>query len=232
VGAVPSPRNVWAADRKEWRGSAFAKASADAVKNLPTAKRQNNSNPLMPRILTILADGFEEIEATTPIDLLRRAGAEVTIASLSEKLNVTGRCGLTLLAETPLDRVPPALFDCLFLPGGPGVRHLRANPLVRERVLAHDSAQRWIAAICAAPTVLLDAGILARRRFTAHFSVAVELPSLLEAEDVVVDGHIVTSRGAGTALDLGLTLVAKLFSAQKAAEIARSICVGVRTFAT
>jgi 4-methyl-5(b-hydroxyethyl)-thiazole monophosphate biosynthesis len=178
----------------------------------------------MPRVLSILADGFEEIEAATPIDLLRRAGATVTIASLSAELNVTGRCGMTLRADTTLDQAAGETYDCVFLPGGPGVRHLRADPRVRTIVIAQHATRRWLAAICAAPTVLLDAGVLTGRRHTAHFSVAAELPELAADERVVIDGHIITSRGAGTALDFGLALIEKLFSVEKADEISRSIC--------
>ena len=178
----------------------------------------------MPRVLVILMEGFEEIEATTPIDLLRRAGAEVTIAALSDGIHVTGRNGLTMHADTTLAAVTGENFDCLVLPGGPGVRHLRADPRVRALVLAQHAASRWIAAICAAPLVLFDAGVLVGRRYTAHSSVKAELPRLVAAERVVVDGHVITSRGAGTALDFGLILVEKLFSAEKAIEISRSIC--------
>lgn len=177
----------------------------------------------MPTVLAILAEGFEEIEATTPIDLLRRAGAEVTIAALAEGIHVTGRSGLTMHADTSLATVAARDFDCLFLPGGPGVKHLRADPRVREIVLRHHAAGRWLAAICAAPTVLHDAGLLTGRRYTAHFSVANELPAILAAERTVADGRLLTSRGAGTALDFGLLLIEKLFSPEKSYEIARSI---------
>jgi 4-methyl-5(b-hydroxyethyl)-thiazole monophosphate biosynthesis len=178
----------------------------------------------MPTVLTILAEGFEEIEAVTPIDLLRRAGADVTVAALADRTQVTGRSGLTLHADTLFAAVETRDFDCLFLPGGPGVKHLRADRRVRECVLRHHTNNRWLAAICAAPTVLHDAGLLAGRRYTAHFSVASELPAILASERVVADGRILTSRGAGTALDFGLFLVEKLFSVDKAREIGGSIC--------
>lgn len=181
----------------------------------------------MPTVLAILAEGFEEIEAIAPIDLLRRAGAEVTVAGLGEGIHVTGRGGITVHADTTLamlDASGGPAFDCLFLPGGPGVKHLRADPRVRARVLRQHSADRWLAAICAAPTVLHDAGLLAGRRYTAHFSVAGELPDILANERVVADGKLLTSRGAGTAFDFGLLLVEKLFSPEKASEIARSVC--------
>lgn len=178
----------------------------------------------MPTVLAILSDGFEEIEALTPIDLLRRAGAEVTIAALGEGIHVTGRSGVTLHADTTLAATAGRAFDCVFLPGGPGTKLLRADPRVRDLVLAQHAAGRWLAAICAAPAVLGDAGLLAGRRHTAHFSVAADLPRLLPDERVVVDGRIVTSRGAGTALDFGLALVGHLFSPEKTHSIAGSIC--------
>ena len=178
----------------------------------------------MPTVLAILAEGFEEIEAIAPIDLLRRAGAEVTVAAVADGIHVTGRSGLTMHADTTLAAVAEREFDCVFLPGGPGVKHLRADPRVRALVLRHAATNRWLAAICAAPAVLHDAGLLQGRRYTAHFSVASELPAILADERTVTDGRVITSRGAGTALEFGLLLVEKLFSAEKSAEIARSIC--------
>ena len=178
----------------------------------------------MPTVLTLLADGFEEIEATAPIDLLRRAGANVTVATLGEGIHVTGRSGLTMHADTNVAAIENETFDCLFLPGGPGTKILRSDPRVRTIVLRHHQQDRWLAAICAAPTVLHDAGLLTGRRYTAHFSVASELPALLAGERFVTDGRILTSRGAGTAVDFGLLLVEKLFSAEKSREIAESIC--------
>ncbi len=178
----------------------------------------------MPTVLVILAEGFEELEAVAPVDLLRRAGAEVTTAALGEGIHVTGRNGLTMHADTTLSAVGEKTFDALMLPGGPGVRHLRSDPRVRATVLRHEGLGRWLAAICAAPTVLHDAGLLSGRRYTAHFSVANELPAILTADRVVTDGRIITSRGAGTALDFGLSLVEKLFSADVSRDIAMSIC--------
>jgi 4-methyl-5(b-hydroxyethyl)-thiazole monophosphate biosynthesis len=178
----------------------------------------------MPTVLVILPEDFEEIEAITPIDILRRAGADVTVAALGPGIRVKGRNGIALQADAILDTVQGRKFDCLFLPGGPGVRHLRADPRVAGLVRSQNLAGRWLAAICAAPTVLNDAGVLSGRRYTAHFSVAAELPQVLESERVVADGKILTSRGPGTALDFGLLLVEKLFSAEKSSEVARSIC--------
>jgi len=208
----------------------------------------------MTKVLAILTDGFEEIEAVAPIDLLRRAGVEVTIAGLTprenregaaESLAITGRCGMTLQAECTLAAAlaeEGSGYDCLLLPGGPGVKTLRASPVVLAAVRRQHAAGRLVAAICAAPLVLLDAGLLGERRpeqqrgprYTAHGSVVDELPELLANEAVVVDagdtsstsrtgGPIVTSRGAGTALEFGLALVEQLVGHARAEQIAREI---------
>lgn len=177
----------------------------------------------MPTVLAILAEGFEEIEAITPIDLLRRAGVQVTVAALGDSIHVTGRNGITMHADLPLNQVAVDAADCLFLPGGPGVKHLRASRLVIDLVQRHHAAGRLVAAICAAPTVLLDAGILSGRRYTAHVSVQTELPELIPNERIVWDKNILTSRGAGTALDFGLALVERLCGKDNSQKVAESI---------
>jgi 4-methyl-5(b-hydroxyethyl)-thiazole monophosphate biosynthesis len=177
-----------------------------------------------PTVLVILAEGFEEAEAITPVDILRRAGAKVTLAALSDGIHVTGRNGLTVHADTTLAAAESSPFDCILLPGGPGVVQMRADQRVIAIVKRQNDAGGWIAAICAAPVVLLDAGALAGRRFTAHPSVTGELPPIVPGERVVVDGRLLTSRGAGTALDFGMSLVENLVSREKAAEIAKTIC--------
>ena len=177
---------------------------------------------VMPTVLTVLCEGFEELEAIAPIDLMRRAGIEVVSVALGEGIHVTGRSGITLHADRPWASVNSAEFDCLFLPGGPAVGKLRKDPRVRELVVQFASNQRLIAAICAAPLVLLDAGLLVGRRYTAHPSTAGELPESA-GDRIVVDGTLITSRGAGTSLDLGIELVRTLVSEEKATEVARSI---------
>ncbi len=177
---------------------------------------------MRPRVLCLLVDGFEEIEAVTPIDLLRRAGIEVVLASL-DRIDVTGRCNLRLIADVLLKNALPDSFDLLLLPGGPGVTAMRED--ARAAAIAsifHTSGKR-VAAICAAPLVLKDAGILAGRRFTGHATIASELPEADFAERVIIDETIITSRGAGTALDFGLALVSELCGQEKAEEIAATI---------
>jgi 4-methyl-5(b-hydroxyethyl)-thiazole monophosphate biosynthesis len=209
---------------ENWRAPARRKHNLPSI-NLPVkisfAPRVEPCLPAaMPNALVILADGFEEIEAVAPVDLLRRAGAEVTVASLAENRHATGRSGFTVHADAALGTVQ----DLLFLPGGPGVKNLRADPLVREIVLHHEREGRWLAAICAAPTVLHDCGLLVGRRFTSHPSVSPELPAARLNDRVVTDGKIITSRGAGTAVEFGLELVARLVGKSQANEISKAIC--------
>lgn len=175
------------------------------------------------RVLCLLAEGFEEIETVTPVDLLRRAGAEVVLAALGDGIHCTGRSGIVLHADARLADVDPTGFDLLLLPGGPGVQVLRADG--RAASLAGDFAQtgRAVAAICAAPLVLHDAGLLAGRAYTAHDSTWEVLNAARGGERVVVDGALVTSRGAGTALEFGLALIEFLFGAGEREKVARAV---------
>jgi protein deglycase len=175
------------------------------------------------RVLCLLVPGFEEIETVAPIDLLRRAEVEVLIASITRELLVTGRCGMCLRADATLDEVATSDFDLLFLPGGPGVTQLRADGRAARLARAFVDSGKLVAAICAAPTILADAELLTGRRFTAHYSVATELPQTLSAERVVEDGQVLTSRGAGTAIDFGLALVGRLCGPDSAARVAHAI---------
>jgi 4-methyl-5(b-hydroxyethyl)-thiazole monophosphate biosynthesis len=174
-------------------------------------------------VLVILTDGFEEIEAVAPIDLLRRAGARVTLASCTDSLEVTGKCAVVMKAEVSLDNCLTNDYDLLVLPGGPGTFDLRKDERVLELVRSRHAAGLPQAAICAAPLILLDAGALHGKTYTAHFTCSDELPELHEDLAVVEDGEIITSRGAGTAVAVGLRLVALLFGEAKANEIAASI---------
>jgi len=175
------------------------------------------------RVLCLLVPGFEEIEAIAPVDLLRRAGAEVTLASVTGARQVTGRCRITIQTDATLDEVAAQEFDLLLIPGGPGVKTLRSDGRPAHLAKAYVQTGKPVGAICAAPTVLADAGLLAGKRFTAHFSVHAELPGALAGERVVEDGNLITSRGAGTAVDFGLALVRRLFGEAAARDVAQAI---------
>jgi len=175
------------------------------------------------RVLCLVVTGFEEIEMVAPVDLLRRAGAEVVLASLDPVTQVAGRCQVVVQADTRLEGLDTGSFDLLLIPGGPGVKALRADGRPAQLAREFVAAGKPVAAICAGPLVLADAGLLAGRQFTAHFSTRTELPQALAAEKVVRDGLITTSRGAGTALEFGLALVRELFGAAAAEEVAKAI---------
>jgi 4-methyl-5(b-hydroxyethyl)-thiazole monophosphate biosynthesis len=173
------------------------------------------------RVLCLITDGFEEIETVTPIDLLRRAQVEVRIVSLDGKI-VTGRSGIKLLPDGQLDHQAAEDFDLLFLPGGPGVKALREDGRAAAIAKEFHGRALKIAAICAAPLILHDAGLLDGKRFTSHSSTWDELPDA-EDERVVEDGRIITSRGAGTALDFGFALVEHLAGEAAVDEISEAI---------
>jgi protein deglycase len=174
--------------------------------------------------LVVLFDGVEEVEVVTPIDLLRRAGVEVTVASLGPQRRVVGRTTIALEAETTLAAVRGRTFDAVVLPGGPGVKLMRASAEVVSLAKEQAAAGRLLAAICAAPTVLKDAGILPGRKHTAHFSVEAELPGMIKTEAIVRDDNIITSRGAGTAIPFALEIIRALLSDDAAAKVAQAIC--------
>lgn len=175
------------------------------------------------KVAFLLTDGFEELEAVAPIDMLRRAGVEVSILSINTKKEVMGKNGITLLADGLMSEYSEPEWDMLVLPGGPGTSTLRENEEVLQWVREQNNRKGWLAAICAAPTVLHKAGILEGRKYTAHFSVADELPAIID-QPVVTDGHIITSMGAGTAVAFGLELVEALLGPEASGQIAESIC--------
>lgn len=176
-----------------------------------------------PTCLILFHPGMEEVEALTPVDLLRRAGIAVTTANLGEGIHVEGRNGITVHADTTLEDVDPASFDAVLLPGGPGIQSVRKDNRVLDLLRAADRRKTWIAAICAAPVVLHEAGILQGRHFTGHEGIAGELADLDPAQVVVVDGHTITSRGAGTAIPFSLAVIEMLKNTQTSKEVALSI---------
>ncbi|MDP4625021.1 MAG: DJ-1/PfpI family protein [Akkermansiaceae bacterium] len=177
----------------------------------------------MKRVLCLLENGFEEIEAIAPVDLLRRAGVEVTLAGVSG-LEVVGKCGVKVIADAELRDLNFLEFDVLLLPGGPAVMELRKNERVIGITRSFHKRGRLIAAICAAPLLLRDAGLIDGKRITAHFSTTDELPGNT-GERLVYDGEFLTSRGAGTAVEFGLELVKVLCGKEAAEDVAASVMV-------
>lgn len=172
----------------------------------------------MPRVLVPLAPGCEELEAVTIIDLLRRAEIEVVVAGL-EPGPVTCSRGTVLMPDADLDDVVDDDFEMVVLPGGqPGATHLDRDTRIHDLLARQAAADRWSAAICAAPAVLASTGLLDGRSATS-FPGAVDPErypevKLLE-QPVVIDGKIVTSRGPGTAMDFALKLIELLLDVDR-----------------
>jgi protein deglycase len=176
-------------------------------------------------VLVPIADGSEDLEAICIVDVLRRAGAAVTLASVAT-LEVVASKGIKLIADRLLADCIDATYDLIALPGGmPGSEHLRDCPELIEALKRQRAEGRLYAAICAAPAVaLFPHGLLQGRRATCHPNFA-HLASGVDMVDatVVVDGNCVTSRGAGTAVEFSLTLVELLYGKEKAREIAQGM---------
>lgn len=175
----------------------------------------------MSKVLIPLADGCEEIEAVTVIDILRRAGVEVIVAGLSAQQIKCSR-GTVIMPDVLLDGVLNEPFDMIVLPGGmPGAEHLKNDKRIISLMQNMAGANKYVAAICAAPMALHAADLLAHRTATSFPGVLDKLPGShrYSTQAVVVDGNIVTSRGPGTAMDFALTLVELLCGAEKRKEI-------------
>ncbi len=184
----------------------------------------------MMKALILLGHGFEEIEAVTPIDILRRAGIEVVTVSVEKDRLVTGGRGIPILADVLLSDGVGYPCDALILPGGPGTGALKVRDDIRALARAYMEGGKTVAAICAAPTILGAAGLLKGRRATSFPGSREEVEAEAETyseERVVLDGELLTSRGAGTAEEFALGLVAKLLGFE-AAEKVRSQIVARR----
>ena len=174
------------------------------------------------RVLVPLAQGCEELEAVTIIDLLRRAGIEVTSAGLDAG-SVTASRGVTLIPDTDLESALKSDYDMIVLPGGlPGADHLDDDERIRSVLKKMANNGKYTAAICAAPKVLANAGVLAGKTATSYpgFLDGLGLSdTTLSNEAVVRDGKVITSKGPGTAIDFVLELIEVLSGKEKRNEV-------------
>ena len=177
------------------------------------------------RVLFLLHSGFEELEAVAPIDILRRAGCIVDVATTSDTLQVNGRNGISVLAQMKLHDVKaPAIYKALVIPGGPGIKKLRKNQEVLSLIKYFASHNKQIGAICAAPLLLQDAGVLEDvTKVASHDSVKEEIPAYLGDRPFVEDNKIFTSRGAGDAIHFGLGLAARFVGKDQAIRVSQDI---------
>lgn len=179
-------------------------------------------------VLVPLGNGTEEMEAVTIIDVMRRAGAAVTVASVESDLTVTCSRDVKIVADELISHAAKRLFDLIVLPGGaPGSEALKQSSDLRDLLQKQQSDDKPYAAMCAAPAVVLEAhGLLKGKKATAHPAFVSKLTDSSAAEQrVVVDGNLITSRGPGTALEFALTLVEKLYGSEKAKEVAMPMVV-------
>lgn len=177
--------------------------------------------------LVPIAENTEEIEAVCIIDTLRRAGIEVTVASVGP-LQVTASRGVKLVADTHIDKCQGQVFDLIALPGGmPGAEHLAANDILLTLLQDQQKAQRLVGAICASPAVVLKAhGLLEGIKATCYPSFQDRLdPAQCSTEPVVVDGTTVTAQGPALAIAFALTLVEILCGSQCRDEVAQGMVV-------
>ena len=179
----------------------------------------------MSKVLIFMAEGHEEIEALTVVDMLRRAGIDIYMVSITGEKKVTGSHGITTVCDKLIEAVNFDDADMLVLPGGmPGTINLGNCELLMDQVHGFNTSKKGLAAICAAPTVFGKAGILEGKKATCYPGMEGDLKGANTSTDAVChDGHIITSRGMGTAIPFALEIIRTLQDDQAAEKLAKSI---------
>lgn len=181
----------------------------------------------MSKVSIFLADGFEEIEGLTVVDLLRRADIDIEMVSITGCLTIHGAHGIDVSADVLFENADFSATELFVLPGGmPGTLNLKAHEALGELLTAAFKAGKYVAAICAAPIVLGHLGILKGKKATCYPAADLEA-QLTGAEHlpvpVVTDGNVITSRGMGTAIEFAAVLIAKLKNQETADALLESI---------
>ena len=178
-------------------------------------------------VYILLAPGFEEIEALAPADLMRRAGLEVALTSVSGEAQVPGSHRIAVTADCTLDEVEPGRCELLVIPGGMGgVNGIKASAAALKLVETIHGQGKPVAAICAGPTVLGQLGLLEGKSAVCYpgLEAGLDGAQVPAGERVVVDGEIITAQAAGSSLDFGLALIEKLLGREKAEEVRQGVC--------
>jgi len=180
----------------------------------------------MSKVCIFLANGFEEIEGLTVVDLLRRAGIEIDMISITEQREVTGSHNIKVTSDKLFSEADYESYDMLVLPGGmPGTLNLGAHEDLVALIKNYQKEGKWITAICAAPSILGDNNILEGKKAICYPGYEERLTkAIITNEKVVTDQNIITSRGMGTAIDFGLVIIEKLINQETALKIKNSIC--------
>ena len=179
----------------------------------------------MKRAVMLFAEGFETVEALMVVDILRRGGVEVTMASINEEEFVRSSHGVNVEMDAVLGEVDVLDYDAIILPGGmPGTIHLGESEAVKKALFVMNEAGKIVAAICAAPGVLGKYGLLEGKRACSYPDHEKNLTGAQVLRDpVVTDGNLITSRGLGTAMEFGFSLLETLESTEKAEQIQKAI---------
>lgn len=181
----------------------------------------------MSTVAVFLADGFEEVEALAVVDLCRRAGIHTPMVSIMKGREVTGSHGILVLADMLIEELDFDHVDMIMLPGGlKGTQGLENCSALTDKIKEFNAKGRMISAICAAPTVLAHMGLLKDRNSCCYPSMEehlVKAEAVVSQKPVEVSGHITTSRGMGTAMELGLSIVERFQGREAADELARTV---------
>lgn len=179
----------------------------------------------MSTVAVFLADGFEEIEGLTVVDLCRRAGLDTPMVSVMKEKQVIGSHGIPVVADLFLNEVDFENVDMIVLPGGmPGTLNLEACEALREQVKEFYAKGKFISAICAAPTVFAHLGLLEGRNACCYPSMEGDMAGAKVSQNPVeISEHVTTSRGMGTAMDLGLAIVERFKGREAADKLAEAV---------
>jgi 4-methyl-5(b-hydroxyethyl)-thiazole monophosphate biosynthesis len=165
------------------------------------------------KVCAVFGDGTEEIEIVTPVDILVRCGVEVSLISAKNSTTISGAHGIKFVADKTIDQLDDSIFDCLLLPGGPGTFTLKDNSSVLDAVRAFANGGKLVCAICAAPIILHNAGVLNGKKFCSHPCVHSVLTDADRNARVVVDGNVITSKGPGVAAEFAFAIASELCGA-------------------
>lgn len=174
-----------------------------------------------------LADGFEEVEALTVVDVLRRASIDIDTISITETYEVTGTHGVKVVADQLLDEVDYDQCDMIVLPGGlPGADYLEKDERLIEKIKIFNDQEKWLAAICAAPKILGGLGLLSGKEATCYPGIEDLLKGAkLSSDPVVQSGKIITSKGPATAMLFALKIVEVLVGKETAQKVKADLLV-------
>jgi 4-methyl-5(b-hydroxyethyl)-thiazole monophosphate biosynthesis len=171
------------------------------------------------KVCVLFGNGVEEIELVVPVDIFRRSGVEATLVSAESCLQVSGAHGVKLVADVTLANVEVDDFDVLLLPGGPGTFALKDSGDVLDFVKLFHSRGKLICAICAAPLILNNAGVLENRKFCSHPCAYSVLKNVDRAARVVVDGNLITAKGPGVAHEFAFSIIEFLSGKEVSAKM-------------